>query len=635
VTAVLLLLTLKVSAVLIVAWALTRAMARCSAASRHLVWTVAIIATFVLPAAHLAGPHWSLALLPASDTSPAQAGYYRSQELEPSFSPPAVSEDPVAPRVRTATSDAGVDWASIVIAAWLCGIGVGLLRFIAGLVSASRITRRANPVDSPGWLTTLGEAASAVGLTAPVRLKSSTDTTIPVAWGIVKPTVILPPDAETWSPDRRHVVLVHELAHVRRQDCLVQSLAQIARSIYWLNPLAHIAVRRLRMEQERACDDIVLNAGTDGPLYADHLIDIARASLSHRPHECAVLGMAHHSQLEGRLMAILNNAGNRRPPSRWVRMLVGGCGTTAVALLGTLQLTSASDRAERREQVPEQSRIEETAPQPPAASLPGDAPADAPRSLSQPAMPPPNLSIELSDVPRIVDHMIDSLPDVAVVPNPDPDARQVPEPNPRPNVQLKGAPAPPAPEVSEETRRRVADALQTALADDNEEVRVQALLALTGLGDERAIPGLLKAARDTSPRVRMAAVRALAQFSTTAAVDALTASLKDTEAEVRQQAARALGQIVRGQRGARSVPPIPPMPPASPVPPSPARPGASIVPPTPPRVSIDLDRIDEIVSQAQQDARRVLEEFGRNRQEMERQQQELERQREELKKQLR
>ena len=213
-TAVLLPLTLKLSAVLIVAWALTRAMAKCSAASRHLVWTVAIMATFVLPAAHLAGPHWSLALLPASDASAAEAGHYGYQELGPSFAPPAVSEDPAAPRVRTATSDAGVDWASIVIAAWLCGIGVGLFRFIAGVVSASRITRRANPVDGPGWLTTLGEAASAVGLTAPVRLKSSADTTIPVAWGIVKPTVLLPPDAESWSPERRRVVLLHELAHV-------------------------------------------------------------------------------------------------------------------------------------------------------------------------------------------------------------------------------------------------------------------------------------------------------------------------------------------------------------------------------------------------------------------------------------
>ena len=76
-TAVLFPLTLKVSAVLIAAWALTRAMAKCSAATRHLVWTVAIIATFVLPAAHLAGPHWSLALLPASDASPVKAGHYR------------------------------------------------------------------------------------------------------------------------------------------------------------------------------------------------------------------------------------------------------------------------------------------------------------------------------------------------------------------------------------------------------------------------------------------------------------------------------------------------------------------------------------------------------------------------------
>jgi hypothetical protein len=56
--------------------------------------------------------------------------------------------------------------------------------------------------------------------------------------------------------------------------------------------------------------------------------------------------------------------------------------------------------------------------------------------------------------------------------------------------------------VTDETRRRVADALITALNDENEDVREQALNALASMRDPRAIPGLLRAMRDTSAGAR-------------------------------------------------------------------------------------------------------------------------------------
>jgi hypothetical protein len=134
-TAGLISLTLKVSVALICAWALTSAMARYSAASRHLVWTVGLIAMFVLPAAHLVGPRWELAFLPApppAQTQQSAIGRLAEQasdvpENERSFSTPAVWESSAPPGVRTAISETDVNRASIVIAAWLCGIALGLL----------------------------------------------------------------------------------------------------------------------------------------------------------------------------------------------------------------------------------------------------------------------------------------------------------------------------------------------------------------------------------------------------------------------------------------------------------------------------------------------------------------------------
>ena len=69
---------------------------------------------------------------------------------------------------------------------------------------------------------------------------------MPVAAGIFRPAVIMPADADTWSESRLRVVLLHELAHVKRRDCLTHVLAQAACAFHWFNPLAWLAVKRAR-----------------------------------------------------------------------------------------------------------------------------------------------------------------------------------------------------------------------------------------------------------------------------------------------------------------------------------------------------------------------------------------------------
>src|SRR4029078_1878007 len=143
--------------------------------------------------------------------------------------------------------------------------------------------------------------------------------TMPLAFGIFRPSVVMPMDADTWPAHRLRVVLLHELAHVKRRDCLTHLVAQLACAAYWFNPLAWMAARRLRVERERACDDLVLAAGTRGSDYADQLLDIARVMQAGRFPAVlagASLAMAKRSQLEGRLMAILDPTIPRRALGR-------------------------------------------------------------------------------------------------------------------------------------------------------------------------------------------------------------------------------------------------------------------------------------------------------------------------------
>jgi beta-lactamase regulating signal transducer with metallopeptidase domain len=130
--------------------------------------------------------------------------------------------------------------------------------------------------------------------------------------GLRRPLLLLCRQARFWAVERRRVVLLHELAHVRRADLLWLLLSEAAIAIYWWHPLAWVLTRQVRRDCERACDDLVLTAGTKPSVYAGHLLGIFR-SLSAAAHPVApAVASERPSHFEGRLRAILDPAGSRR-----------------------------------------------------------------------------------------------------------------------------------------------------------------------------------------------------------------------------------------------------------------------------------------------------------------------------------
>ena len=85
-----------------------------------------------------------------------------------------------------------------------------------------------------------------------VTFRRSTGSTMPMTWGVMKPVVLMPAEADAWPEDRLRIVLLHELAHVKRADCLTHLLAQTACAVYWINPLSWIAARRATITTQRS-----------------------------------------------------------------------------------------------------------------------------------------------------------------------------------------------------------------------------------------------------------------------------------------------------------------------------------------------------------------------------------------------
>jgi beta-lactamase regulating signal transducer with metallopeptidase domain len=335
------------SAVVLAAAALAAfAMRRASAALRHLVWALAIVSVLCLPFLSLLLPAWPVLRVPGvlgppasppsellpeetldaglpshlSTTAPSADTHQPPSEARPPAEPAASDPQPSRPSPSTPADPAAARppraIPSILLLIWSLGAAVALLPLLVGMHAVRRLTRRARPFTDPAWLQLLRAGAAQFALRRPLALLRSSPDTVPMMSGLLRPALLLPAGADAWPASRRRLVLLHELAHVKRGDYLFQILAHLAAAIYWFNPLAWLALHSLRREGERACDDLVLNAGFKPSDYAGHLLEITRGARGAAFCSIAAVPMARPTKLEGRVHAILDARRNRRGVTR-------------------------------------------------------------------------------------------------------------------------------------------------------------------------------------------------------------------------------------------------------------------------------------------------------------------------------
>ncbi len=268
------------------AWGLTWCLRRGSAAQRHFVWSAALAGSLALPVLRATVPVWnvwpgSAVVRLEATTSPRDTilwGWAQTATgpsatgVSPSISP--VGSPHIAPRTALLPAIPFSHW---LVVLWGAGVLLCVARLGLAMSRLRTLARRAEPATGRVELL-LEELARASKIRRSVRVWISREPVIPMTWGWRRPTVLLPSESAEWSVERLRVVLLHELAHVRRGDFATQLVGEIARSVYWFHPLAWWSVRCLRAEQEAACDDCVLVAGTVAEDYAEALIAVTARS---------------------------------------------------------------------------------------------------------------------------------------------------------------------------------------------------------------------------------------------------------------------------------------------------------------------------------------------------------------------
>ncbi len=181
---------------------------------------------------------------------------------------------------------------------------------LSGILKVILLTRRARPFKHEVAIYKLQHLQQINGCNRSIELLVSPRISSPLTWGLCRHKIIFPLAAHGWSSDLLQQAISHELGHVQRGDWILQIIARVAVSLYWINPLVWIAHRKLLIETEKACDDVAVENSGSPLSYAQNLLQLANSFSAQRALMApALLGI--QSCLSQRIRHILKQRVNR------------------------------------------------------------------------------------------------------------------------------------------------------------------------------------------------------------------------------------------------------------------------------------------------------------------------------------
>ena len=301
---------IKATILLVLCYAAHAVLGRRHALARSALWNATLVGLTVLPLAILAFPRIRVAVLTAIERAcstvtrmamrsgplPENAAIAEesSAKFDPIASPPP---DPV--RSTDITEPAAIDRAprtrpgiaGLVQKSYLLVAALLAIRLIASLAAVRGLKRRCALVEDAAWTAALERIRANLGIGRRVMLVKSNRVFIPMVVGWLRPVIILPDDlAQTAGAELIDMVLLHELAHVRRGDFAWNLLRRAVRVLYWPHPLVWPAGRIIGTVREQACDDLCVHETGGAVVYRAALLEVAsrligRPGLSARPRD--------------------------------------------------------------------------------------------------------------------------------------------------------------------------------------------------------------------------------------------------------------------------------------------------------------------------------------------------------------
>ena len=473
------------SALLLLAWALTRARIWPPAAT-DLFWKAALVGGLVSASTQLAlelRPAGSLSIARATTEATVPTGPHSTSAAHPPSETHQAQPDdlPVPDVISTAPSTTSprdpLPVRGIVVTVWaFIGLGLALTYAARRLILVGRIGDRRAVTDGR-LVAELEQLTREAKLRRRPRLTSTTRISSPIALGVAE--ICLPESALTdLDLEQQRSMLAHELAHLARRDPIWLAFVSIVERVFWFQPLNRLARRGIATSAEYLCDEWAVRRTGSGVALARCLAQVAEW-IQASPLGVPVAGMAEErSLLVSRVEKLLAGRGFDARPKR-----VLAAASVAVVVATIAMVPGVTGRAAQASAV---------------VGLPEDTPP----------------SREPQSVQAVV------------------------------REESKQSPASASKRAT--TDSSVVVALIGRLKDEDADVRAAAAQSLGKLQDSRAVPALLAVIGDREAKVRSAVAEALGQFTDSRAVNGLSALLSDPETEVRKNALEALSEYESG-----------------------------------------------------------------------------------------
>ncbi|MFC1528553.1 M56 family metallopeptidase [Candidatus Latescibacterota bacterium] len=194
---------------------------------------------------------------------------------------------------------------------WFAIVVILSALIIARVLWVSLLLKKCTPVARHDLCSLVGRLTSEIGIPRPVGLYYMDINTvdIPAVIGIIRPRIFLPRKiADKWPLDDLEPILLHELAHVKRSDLIINWLQVIVQVVYFFHPLVWYANRRIRQVREDVCDDIAVNRiGTDCKRYTLSILRVMEETLKEPIFGFIGIGFTErNSTLERRVKRIMS-----------------------------------------------------------------------------------------------------------------------------------------------------------------------------------------------------------------------------------------------------------------------------------------------------------------------------------------
>lgn len=198
----------------------------------------------------------------------------------------------------------------LIVTIWLMGVAFFALRLIGGLAYVQHLKNRHVYPLGDQWQELLEHLAQQIPVTRPVQLMESALTKVPMVVGFLKPVILLPLGTiNGLTTNQVEAILAHELAHIYRNDYLLNIFQSLVEILFYFNPAVWWISANIRTERENCCDDIAVELCGNSLTYAKALVSLQE--ISQASPRLAMTFSSNKNQLLNRVKRILNQPQNK------------------------------------------------------------------------------------------------------------------------------------------------------------------------------------------------------------------------------------------------------------------------------------------------------------------------------------